>query len=392
MYLKLFYPYIFLSLCQVFGFYFYNGFSFYPKDDTKVVVSLFYFFSILAIVSFCLFNSNNIRKDTLVVSNKKIENLFLIITIFFILKPAFIMLSMGVEYGFDYVRQNFFTSDLIRSIAFGNMTIAVFTQSYIVPILWFYVIYLTDSKERYSKFTFYFILFSLVIFNLSYAGRFYIYFAIIVLYLKNVIERKSIMSFFKKNSYIIGFFFIISTFVVALRNNRDGLANESNDLLKLVEYHLLQPYFFAQKIDSNELIYDGYPFRVILEGFFSPILYFFGVTFKDLPQGKYSRIFDQPTLFSEYTNTYYNAFSTFFPYIYIDFGGFSVIYTFILIFIFLSLSRLISNLNLRFKYLAYISLILYFSLFQSTLFSYGTLIVIILFPITNFLYIKLKKD
>ncbi|WP_180190499.1 O-antigen polymerase [Acinetobacter sp. YH01009] len=392
MYLKFFLPFLLLALLQVTAFYIYNGFSYIPSDKNQIFITIMYIFSIFAVIAYCLFNNKSKKIEQNDKRNKYIELLFLIITIVLVLKPTFIMFSMGMEYGFDYVRQNFFSSDIIRAHAFGNMTLAIFTQFYVVPVLWFYIIYLMGCNNKKTTFTFYFILFSLIAFNLSYAGRFYIYFALLILYLKNLIEGRSILDFLRKNIILILSLFTVSTLVVALRNNRQGLANESSDMLRLLEYHILQPFFLAQKMDHNELIYDGYPFRVIIEGFFAPVLYFFEITFKDLPQGKYSRIFDSSTLYSVYSDSYYNAFATFFPYIYIDFGYLSPLFSFIIIIFFLMYSKIILDNGLRTKYIAYIALTLYFSLFQSTLFSYGTISILILFPLLNYLFFRPKKN
>src|SRR5690606_4470743 len=116
-----------------------------------------------------------------------------------------------------------------------------------------------------TNFVFYFILLSLVVFNLSYAGRFYIYFAFLVLFLKSLLEREKILVFLKKYS-ILFLGLIFSAFsMVNLRSNKNVLENDSSSILKLLEYHVMQPYFFAQKIDDYLLWDDGYPFRVIFE-------------------------------------------------------------------------------------------------------------------------------
>lgn len=393
MYFKLFIPVFLLSFIQLSAFFLYNGFTFNPSGSTEILISSFYLSLILAIFTFSIFVSKNFKPltDSRNNSNVIVDYIALIITILFILKPTLIMYGMGVELGFDYVRQNFFTSDVIRSKAFGNMSLAIFTQNYVVAFLWFYIIYLIGFHSKRSNVIFYCILISLILFNMSYAGRFNIYFAIIVLYIKNVLEGKKLFDFIKKYFVLILALFSMSTIIVAIRNNREGFANNFNDILKVLEYHILQPFFVAQKIDNNQIIVDGYPFRVIIEGFFAPLLYLFNIELKDLPQGYYSRVFGDSTLYSQYTETYYNAFSTLFPYIYIDFGLMSPIFCFIIVFIFFSFSFLISGSSLRAKYLSYLSLMLYFSLFQAPIFSHGVLFIVIIVPLLSYLGSKFNR-
>lgn len=81
------------------------------------------------------------------------------------------------------------------------------TLMYITPILWFYTILLIGKKDKISVFLFYYTLFSLVLFNLSYAGRFYIYFALIVLYLKNTLEGVGFFYSLKNIYYYVFIYF-----------------------------------------------------------------------------------------------------------------------------------------------------------------------------------------
>lgn len=390
MLLKIFSPVLLLLFIQFIFYLIYNGFSYYPNSSTQIIVSGLYLSTFISIIFYCFFSKVKFEGGRNFVTNKKIDILVVIIALFFIVKPTIIMYLMGVELGFDYVRQNFYSSDVIRSSAFGSMNIAIFVQTYVASFLWFYIIYLTGSKSKRSNYIFYFLLFSLVLYNMSYAGRFYMYFAIVVLYLKTIMDGKNPLVFLKRYGIVLVLFLFISTLIVSIRNNKDGLASSTRDIISLVEYHILQPFFLSQKIEFKQIIVDGYPFRSFIEGLLGPILYFFGVSFKDQVYGKYSRIFDDPTLYSFYTGSWYNAFSTFLPYIYMDFGLFSFIFIFIIFGYFFLSSYLISDVNLRLKFLSYLSLMLYFSLFQAPIFSNGTMFVILLFPWLYFFYKKIK--
>lgn len=394
MYLKLFSPVLFLLIFQLIAFFFYNGFLYAASDYAVLMVSLTYISAIFAIFCFCFCSSFIEKKNEIVlthVKNRKVEIFFLILTIIFIVKPTFIMFMLGLDYGFDYVRQNYFSTDIIKSLAFGNMTIAVLTNLYLVQFLWFYIFLIIGSNDKFTNFVFYFILLSLVVFNLSYAGRFYIYFAFLVLFLKSLLEREKILVFLKKYS-ILFLGLIFSAFsMVNLRSNKNVLENDSSSILKLLEYHVMQPYFFAQKIDDYLLWDDGYPFRVIFESLNAHFLYLFGVSFSETTFGYYSAAFGNPTLYSQYSFGYYNAFSTFFAYIYADSKIFTPIITFIILLYLMLSSFFIWNLEFRRKFLAYISLMLYFSLFQAPIFTPGFLLIGVFVPLYFLAVSKFKK-
>src|SRR5690606_15756501 len=161
---------------------------------------------------------------------------FFFMTCFFIIKPSISLITLGSQLGFDYIRDNFFVNASLRSLVFGSNNIAYLAQNYIVPLLWFYSIYLIGSKNKFNIFLFYFIVISLVVFNLAYAGRFYIYFALIIFYLKNVLEGKGFINFLKKYTPFGVVAFFVSLVILSLRRNEDELATNSNEFMKLLEY------------------------------------------------------------------------------------------------------------------------------------------------------------
>ena len=394
MYLKIFYPIFFLITLQVLGFFIYNGFQVELDQNIVYLVIACYLFTSFAILLFC-FNSKNSYDEKkpiifYVKSNREIylNFLLLILILLFINKPTFLLYTIGSEFGFDYLRQNYYNSDSIRGVAYGNMTFAVLTQMYIVPILWFYLFLIMDKKHKFSIFLFHYLLVSLILLNLAYAGRFNIYFAFLVLYLRNVILQEGFLNFIKKYTIIFSLLFFVSMYISNLRVGAEGLANDADDFIKLLEYHIAQPYFFAQKISDGTLINDGYIFKIFLEGLFFPIYYLMGVSFSDTTIGYYSTIFGNPTLYSYNTHAYYNAFSTLYAYLFSDYGYFTPIFCFIIISYLLYSSLLIYNFSYRLKYLGYLSLMMYFSLFQAPILFPGTLLILFFYPIFFKFFVK----
>jgi len=388
MYCKLFAPVFFLMFFQIIGYIFYQGFKFYPKPETYTFVLSIYIYSIFLFFAFCFFFDEKQRCSNELPTNNIFNVIVVIAVILFLIKPSIIMVMMGLQYGFDYVRQNFFGSDLIRAAAFGSVKISAFTLMYLVPIFWGYVIYLIGNKKRSNVFIMYFLLISLIFFNLSYAGRFNIYFAFIFLYLKSILEGFSFIRFCIKYLPIISILFFVSMFVVNIRNNKEGLVNDSNGFIKLLEYHIMQPNFLSQKIEDGSINNENYPFKTIIESLFYPIYNILGKSFSDISYGYYSTIFGNPTLYSNLTDTSYNAYSTFFIYLYADFYYFAYIALLFIIFIFFSISKLL-NRDLRIRYVSYMSLMFYFSLFQAPIFSPGALFVLLVFP---FIYKFFRKS
>lgn len=383
MYIKLFIPVLLLSLLQLSSYYLYNGFSYQSNTSTSILVSFFYISFIFSILFFCFFLNNNYSYNLLKIKSVSKFDLFIcFLVLIFITKPTLVMFGIGNQLGFDYVRANFFETDLIRREAFGNMFIAIFCQTYLVPFLWFYTIMMIDNNTKGRKFIFYFLLFSLILFNFSYAGRFYLYFSILVLYLKNLIDNNGFTYFLKKYSLILLPLFLVSILITDLRGSEN--IDEKNGLLILLEYHILQPFFLSQKIEYGDIVYNGYPFKTLVEGIFAPFYYFLGVGLNELPQGYLPIVFSKFTLYSNYSDSYFNAFATFFPYLYSDFGFFAPLFVFIYFIYFLFSSFLISNIHLRVKFLSFLSLMMYFSLFQAVIFSYGCLLIILFFPLLNY--------
>lgn len=392
MYFKLFLPVFILIIFQLLSLFFYNGFKYESNIYVITTVAACYIFSLLAIFLFCLVSKNYYNGTSLNILNKSsnfyLNSLILFLIFILINKPTFILYQIGSNFGFDYLRQNYYNSDVIRGAAYGNMNLAVLTQMYIVPFFWFYTFLLIDKKDKFSQILFYYLLISLVLLNISYAGRFNIYFAFLVVYLRNIILGESILYFFKKYLYIFALLFFVSMYISNLRIGADGLANDKDDFIKLFEYHAVQPHFFSQKILDGTLINDGYIFKLFFEGLFFPIYYIMGFSFSNTTIGYYSSVFGNPTLYSFNTDAYYNAFSTLYAYLFSDYGYFTPIFCFLILTYFLFSSFLISDYSARLKYVGFFSLMFYFSLFQAPLLFPGSLLILFFYPLIFLIFRK----
>ena len=150
----------------------------------------------------------------------------------------------------------------------------------------------------------------------------------------------------------------------------------------------MQPLKKKKKIQDGTFIDDGYPFKLYIESFLFPFYFFIGKSFSDIPYGYYVNAFGQPTLYSLHTENTYNAFSTFFAFLYSDFTFLTPVFVGFINLFFLFYSKIIYDRNIRFKYLAYFSLMLYFSLFTAPILSPGALVILFLIPL--FYRYKLK--
>lgn len=399
MILKLFIPVLFLLFFQLISLYFYNGFNLYISDKTIINVSFFYVFTIAAVLLSTLFLYKNYRvveRNDIIKFNKKNNFFIIFLSLIFVLKPTIILIGLNIEMGGEYVRKAYFSDPNFFNLVYGRGIIATFTNYYIVPFLWFYLIYVMDKDKGSFNFTFYFLLILLIMYNASYSGRFFIYFSLIVLYLRCIVTGISFLGFFRKNIIIILFFILASYFILVNRQYEYGAEiNFYDNMLSIFEYHAIPPYLLSQKIDTGTFVFDQsyYPFRVVVENLLIPIyILFFDGNINDLIYFEHvGNILSDPTLYSNYSMTYYNAYGTMFYFFYADTRIFSPIFVFIMIgYIFLS-SKFINDKSIRVKYLAFVSLILYFSLFQAMIFSPGYLLIIFGLPLFYLFFSKRNR-
>lgn len=380
MYLKIFTPVFFLLLLQIIAFLIYGGFILNVSNSVFFLV----IFGYLAILISIIITKNhfgiNGRLDRYIL-NKNIKLISIFIILFFLLRPIVVMIGISSTLGQDYIRYNFFYDKQLQIQIFGSIFMSSFTLSYIIPISWFLVVLLIGSKDKLGVILFYIFLLALVVFNASYAGRFNMYFALLMIYFRSVYIGDGFNKFFLKNSYIFIFVFIYSFFILFIRQNKNSNDFGYNDLLMLLEYHILQPFFLSQKIMSSEIVFEGFPFKVVLTSFFAPIYYILGFKGDSIPISYYPQILNDYTLYSQYTGSIYNAYATFMAYFYIDFGFFyplAIVFSWLVILVF---SLMIKSKELRVLYLIFISFSLYASLFQAFILSTGAMLIIGLFPI-----------
>ena len=155
-------------------------------------------------------------------------------------------------------------------------------------------------------------------------------------------------------------------------------------LQSIYDYHTGSIFFLAQKMETVPSLvnHELHLFRIIFEGIFSPFFYALGRPLGDLTVIYHvGYILSEATLYNKETGTLFNAFSTLFYFFFLDFGVFSPLFIFMIIGYVLFSSNFIFDYSLRLKYLAYVSLVMYFSLFSGVFFMPGYLMVIFLFPI-----------
>lgn len=376
---RIFLPLLLLILIQLFGFFFYYKFNYNFQSNNNIAILVFLMYLALMVpVIFLCFMKNRTKKTNFMVADKY-NYFFIIITLIFLLRPLVLLFGIGFEFGFEYLRVNYYTDDKLRSLIYGHPIIATLINLYVVPILWAYLILISNAINKSSKFAFYFILIFLVLFNLSYGGRFNIYFALLILYYRSVIMGGGVLTFLKKYLFLISIL-IISSFLMLINRRNEDIGFLERGVLEVLEYHILPPFVLAQSIDLSVLNYEGFPFRTIIYSFFAPLGVIFDIDGKLLPYTYYAALLSEFRLHSFNSGSWYNAFGTFFNFFYVDSGFLAPLFIFIFITYLLFSSYLISDIDKRNKFLIYISFMLYSSLFQAPIMSPGVIFVIFIFP------------
>lgn len=391
MYFKIFLPFLVFALFQLINFYFYEGYNLEVSLSNQILITEMYVACILAIVVFCTtYKKNNVfYYGENFNSHKKMEYIMLFMACIFLIKPTIVLFGIGMELGFGYLRANYYTDPLIQQMAYGSNLIVALTNYYINPILWFYLIFISNSKHPRTKKVFFLLLVILVLFNLSYGGRFNIYYSILILYLKVILEGRSVFNSIKKYGYLIAILVFISFWMLFERNvNNQGVLD--NVWLGLYEYHNLPTFLLAQKIENKDILVEGYAFKSSFYSLISPLFMIFGLSGDSIPYFYYPVILGKFTLYSFYSENFYNSYTTLFAYFYIDNGYFSPIIIFIHFIILLFYSKIIPNHDIRYKYLCFIVFTLYNSLFMAPFFNPGYVLIIYLFPVVYLIYSKLK--
>lgn len=397
MVIKFFYPVLSLLLFQVLAFLFYDGFRIEIEDSVKISVLLSYFSNFIAIFIFCLiftFFFNKKRNFKFIEIDKRVNIFFIFLSVFFLLKPILVLNSIGISLGYDYLRIAYFQDPNIKKMVYGSEIINSITTFYIIPILWMYVIFLFNAKDRLSVKTFYFLLMLLVLFNLSYAGRINIVYAVLVLYFRFIFLGGGVLSFLKKYIPFLLFLLLISFIPLLLRSGEKVDDLEGGVMIELIEYHILQPFYLSQKIQLGYLdpTDDSYPFRLIIQAILSPFYFLLGYGGESLSYYYYQNNFLMDfSLSSKYSAVSYNAYATYMAYFYVDYGLLTPVFIFIVLMLIFFSSFLFLEKDLILKFLAYIALMLYSSMFMGGVFAPGPLFLLILTPWFVFLYKMILK-
>lgn len=394
MYFKLFTPFIIFLLFQLISFFILDDFDYTGNYYINSVVVLSYIFSIFSIFFASIFYKKNEYKNNFCgVANKKINFFIILLTLFFIVKPTLILIAMNVELGAEQVRQIYYNEAGIYNRIYGIGFLGSITNFYLVPFFWLYCLLICDKKDKLSIFTFYFLVISLALYNASYAGRFFMYFALLVMYMRFTLIGVNFLKFLISLFSIITIILYASSIIVSNRNGQESISFfELFESLGL--YHSGGIFFLAHKMEefSPYISNDYHPFRILFENLIAPIKFMLGGSMYDMTYVNHvSGTLANPTLYNFERGTYFNAFSTFYYFIYIDFLNFTPVFSFIYIFYIIMSAKFIANSSLRWKYLSFAALVFYFSLFQGQIFSPGYSLIIFGFPIFIFLFNNLKS-
>lgn len=382
--ISLFTPFFILSSIQCIGLLFYEGFLISLSGHDILLLLSFYFSATLATVIFCCIKSESTMppQKGVTCSRRNFHAMLMIfLSVIFLIRPTIIMLMIGNEIGFDLLRVEFFNNYDIRYRIYGSLLVEWFINQYFVFFVWFYVIVISTSRDKMMLWTFYFLLIVLVLYNMAYAGRFNIYYAIIVLYMRNVLSGYSLINFIKKNLPLTLGLVGLSFFVLSIRNTDDS-SSVLNEMLIVFEYHIVPPFYLIERINDGMLFSESssFPFKTIVTSILMPVFYLFDIGASDIPWFQYGGYFNEFSVFSVFSEKYYNAFSTLFSFFYIDFGYLSPFFCFSTLLIFLLFSLVVDDKRIRISYLSFIALMLYMSLFKPVFFSPGFMTVLFVVP------------
>lgn len=389
MYLKIFFPFLMLLVFQIFSYFTYGFFTYRPSYETQLFILANYVAAFLSVLIACVFFDQKIENRFVskkFISNIILDYVFALLALLFLLRPIIVLFGIGFTYDFEYLRINYYQDESLQILAYGSMAISALTNFYLVPLLWFYILFISNSTEKRTTIIFYFILLMLVLFNLSYGGRFNIYFSLIVIFIRNILLGGGVFTFIKKYILLISSLVFVSFIMMLVRTNQQ-VQSSLKDWFALIEYHILPTFILSQKIDDKILQVDGFPSRVILQSINAPFLFINGGRGDSIPYIYYPKLMSDFTLYSDLTNNYYNAYSTLFAYFFVDYGWFSPIFFCIFVFYIFFVSLFLSK-DLRVKYLSYFAFMLYISLFQAPIFSPGAITLLVVFPLLYFVFKK----
>ena len=156
-------PVLILLCVQLVGYFFYSGFQLSPTLYASLIVVGCYVFSVLAVFANSLIY--NVGEDSRLSPTFSVNKgllIFVFFVVFFTMNiPSLNMMVYGVTFGFDVVRQHYFSSDDFKSAMFGSAFVWGLARFYIVYIVIFLIVMLIDAKDGFKRVAFYYFLFPL---------------------------------------------------------------------------------------------------------------------------------------------------------------------------------------------------------------------------------------
>lgn len=372
--MKIYFPLIFLIMIQMCGYFLYDGFEIHETIPTKLLVVGCYLSLILSIIITLYVKGNNsftVRKADVTRWVIIIAITFSTTTLVLVLLPTLKLISFINIIGYDSIRDTFFSNTDFQFGLFYHRYIALFVLSYYMPIAWFFIIWLAQYNDKTMNVFFWFNSIVLVVFSISIAGRFSIYYLIVVLYYRAILrggKYKDLFYFFVGVVFFVAISFVVLKFrSITSPGMVDGYSFfDTHEINSVIEYNILSPFFLSQKITENfgYLSFLQIPFATTFSGL---LFAFLGSNSPLIAVGEYFNTF---TLYSTYTNNDYNAFSTVFAYFIMDFGFLA---PFFCLFFFLLLFNIHSFFPVYYAgaFRLYIILQVFFSLYSSKITSPG---------------------
>lgn len=208
---KIYFPLIFLIMIQMCGYFLYDGFEIHETIPTKLLVVGCYLSLILSIIITLYVKGNNsftVRKADVTRWVIIIAITFSTTTLVLVLLPTLKLISFINIIGYDSIRDTFFSNTDFQFGLFYHRYIALFVLSYYMPIAWFFIIWLAQYNDKTMNVFFWFNSIVLVVFSISIAGRFSIYYLIVVLYYRAILrggKYKDLFYFFVGVVFLLQF-------------------------------------------------------------------------------------------------------------------------------------------------------------------------------------------
>lgn len=270
--------------------------------------------------------------------------------------------------GYENIRYEFFFNDEFRSSVFRSIVYDWIFNWFIEPGTVLLAIHLGFQK-KYGRY-FFWILILIVFYNASFGGRFSIYTAGLLIFMRMVIVSGFNRSLFLRMSILVSITIGLASLVFYFRIDD---FNFKDNLLSIFEYHSMPPFYFMNKLDDDfgSKWFVDVPMASIFTALPLAIIKLFKFYSGEVPYYFFTTYFNDFSLSSDLTNATYNAFATIFPFFYVEFNLASPLVVFIY-FLLLFISPLIVQKNIRLTFLCFVVYNCFFSFFQYRLVDPGT--------------------